>query len=156
MLAVMLHKAKKPPLRKGATLVPVVNWRAGSVQVRRILKMDNYLKNRVHYLTLVRIPKDFRVRFLFTYGPSNFIKQVCWFSEFQALSAWPAEVKQALQEWWDAKWSGPFEGPGGLMADEPRLELGATLPASCIRWTKDIRLLYRTDTRDHGRSNRTA
>jgi hypothetical protein len=147
MLAVKLHRSKKPPLRKGSLFVPVMNWTAGDVQVRRMLNAENYPQNRVHYFTLVRIPEHFPVRFKFTYGASNFIKQVCWFTEFQPLRSWPSEVKHALHEWWDAKWQALFEGPGGLMADEPRVEIGATLPESCIKWTKDIRLLYRADKR---------
>jgi hypothetical protein len=32
--------------------------------------------------------------------------------------------------------------PGGLMSRQPELVLGKKLPDSCIKWTKDIRLLY--------------
>ena len=95
-------------------------------------------------MTLVKIPPDHPVRLCFTYGASNFIKQVVWSTEYRPLREWPPEYIRAIAEWWDAPggWSG--DEPGGLMVDEPRLFLGRKLPDTCIRWTKDVRLLYRS------------
>ena len=144
MLAARLPRTPNPRLAKGTSLVPIVDWQAGRVQIRRWLRWSK----RARYLTLVRIPEDHSVRLCFSYGKSNFIKEVCWPREYQPLAEWPAEYVRAVAEWWDA-WRWPRDGPfesGGLMADEPELFLGRKLPDRCILWTKDIRLLYRRPT----------
>ena len=46
---------------------------------------------------------------------------------------------------------GPLEA-GAAPATYPELVLGADLPKSCIKWTKDIRLLTRGDTRTRSNS----
>jgi hypothetical protein len=102
-------------------------------------------------MTLVRIPADHPVRICFTIGDSSFIKQVVWPSGFQPLREWPPEHIRAIAEWWDAPgWS--RDEPGGLMVDEPRLFLGKKLPDNCIRWTKDLRLLRRSQSPQRGTS----
>lgn len=147
MLAVKLQRTPRPRLAKEASLVPIVDWRSGRVQIRRWLRWHK----RDRYLTLVRIPADHPVRLCFSYGPSDFIKQVSWPMEYQPLRDWPREYVGAVADWWDAwRWesSGVVE-LGGLMADEPELILGAKLPDACIRWTKDVRLLYRRPSPRH-------
>lgn len=139
MLAVKLHRTPRPSLVKGANLVPIVDWRSGRVQVRTRLRWSKDTR----YITLVRIPPDHPVSIRFTYGPSNFIKQVVWPTEFLPLREWPADYLRAIAEWWDAPGWGDASDQGGLMVDEPRLFLGRKLPDSAIRWTKDVRLLYR-------------
>ncbi len=139
MLAVKLHLKPKPWLGKESRLVPIIDWRSGRAQIRAWMRCDR----KERYMTLVRIPEDHPVRICFTYGNSNFIKQVVWPMEFQPLKDWPAEYVRAITEWWDARpWSGGTPETGGLMVDEPRLFLGRRLPDSCILWTKDTRLLY--------------
>jgi len=143
MLAVRLHRTPNPRLAKGVSLVPIVDWRAGRVQIRRWLRWEK----RDRFLSLVRIPEDHPVRLCFSYGQSNFIKQVSWPREYLPLAEWPPEYVRAVAEWWDA-WRWPNDGPfesGGLMADEPQLFLGRKLPDRCILWTKDVRLLYGRD-----------
>ncbi len=143
MLAVKLHRNPKAQLRKDTCLIPIIDWPSGRVQIRAWLK---YAKQD-RYLTLVRIPKEHPVRICFTYGNSNFIKEVVYPQEFRPMQEWPAEYMRAIAEWWDAPgWS--RDEPGGLMVDEPRLFLGRKLPDSSVLWTKDLRLLYRrTSTR---------
>jgi hypothetical protein len=142
MLAVRLHRTPRPHLVKEASLVPIVDWTSGRVQIRTRLKWDKGDR----YITLVRIPPDHPVRICFTYGNSNFIKEVAWPLEFRPLREWPPEYIRAIAEWWDAPgWL--RDEPGGLMVDEPRLFLGKKLPDQCIRWTKDVRLLYRGEPR---------
>jgi len=140
MLAVKLHHAKRPRLVKEAFLIPIIDWKSGRVQVKAWLRWR--WKDR--YMTLVRIPDEHPVRICFTYGNSEFIKQVVWPLEFRPMKDWPREYISAINEWWDA-WPLPRPGDtelGGLMVNEPRLFLGRKLPDSCILWTKDIRLLY--------------
>jgi len=144
MLAVLLHRNPRPSLRKNACLLPIVDWRSGRVQIATDLRSSKDGR----YLTLVRIPADHPVRICFTYGNSNFLKQVVWPTEFRAMRDWPAQYVRAIGDWWDARqWGNGDVEPGGVMVDEPRLFLGRRLPDSCVRWTKDVRLLYRKPAR---------
>jgi hypothetical protein len=139
MLAVKLHPTPKPRLVKDAFLIPIVDWKSVRVQVRTWLRWTK----RARYITLVRIPDDHPVRVCFTYGNSNFIKQVVWPMEFLPMKEWPREYVRAITEWWDAwRLPRPEDEIGGLMVDEPRLFLGRKLPDSCIKWTKNLQLLY--------------
>ena len=73
------------------------------------------------------------------------MKQLVWPMEARPLREWEPEYLKAIAEWWDARPRRPL-GPqdtGGLMSDEPRLFLGARLPGTHVKWTKDLRLLYR-------------
>lgn len=146
MLAVKLHNRPRVSLGKNACLVPIVDWRSGRVLVRQWLRSTRDAR----YLTLVRIPPSHPVCLHFFYGPDTFMRQVVWPSEFMPLREWPPEFLHALGEWWDA-WRDPHMAnsePGGLMVEEPDLVLGAPLPDACIRWTKDVRLLYGPRRRD--------
>ena len=148
MLAVKLHRNPRPRLVTESCLVPIVDWKSGQVQIRTWLKWSR----RDRYMTLVRIPSDHPVRICFTIGNSSFIKQVVWPAEFRPLREWPPEYLQAIAEWWDAP-GRMGEEPGGLMVDEPRLFLGRKLPDGCVRWTKDLRLLYRGKAPRRGTSD---
>ena len=144
MLAVKLHRTPRPRLVKDVFLVPIIDWKSGRVQIKAWLRWR--WKDR--YITLARIPDDHPVRICFTYGNSNFIKQVVWPLEFRSIKEWPRDYVRAISEWWDA-WRLPRPGDtelGGLMVNEPRLFLGRKLPDSCIKWTKDLRLLYHRPT----------
>jgi hypothetical protein len=148
MLAVKLHRNPRPRLVRESCLVPIVDWQSGRVQVRTWLKWSRGAR----YLTLVRIPAGHPVRLCLSYGNSNLIKQVVWGREFWPLRDWPPEYLRAVAEWWDAPgWMG--DEPGGLMVDEPRLFLGRKLPDGCVRWTKDLRLLYRRKAPRRGTSD---
>lgn len=163
MLAVKLHKRAIPWLGRGSHLVPIVKWEAGKLQVRRwrylltAFKTKPWPNNQIHFLTMVQIPDDWPVRFVFDYGARTNLKMGLFQSdEFRALQDWPQEIKRALQEWWDAyhvpsqsrqigAWKVVVPGgsePGGLMSRSPELILGRKLPDSCVKWTKDIRLLH--------------
>jgi hypothetical protein len=137
MPAVLLHPRPRPSLVTGACLIPIADWKSGRVQIGQSLRWTR----RGRYLTLVRIPKDHPVRICFGVGNSNFIKALPWPSEYRPLSSWEPECIRVIGEWWDAPGWGKHE-PGGLYVDEPHLFLGRQLPDSCIRWTKDRRLLY--------------
>lgn len=139
MIAVQLHVRPKPSLSKGTFFVPIVNWGVARPQIRAWLRYTSW-----RYATMVRIPADFPVRICFSYGASNFIKGIVWPMEPKPLGEWEPAYLQAVAEWWDAQPRGPAASgeTGGLMVDEPRLFLGARLPAKHVRWTKDLRLLY--------------
>lgn len=153
MLAIKLHKTSRPGLRKDAFLIPIVDWKAGRRQVRNWMR---WRSDRDRYLTLVRVPDDHPVSIRFSYGASNFIKAVCWPREFRPLKDWPEDYVRAMGQWWDAfLWPGSSSiETGGLLVEEPRLFLGRQLPAACVLWTKELRLLYgKPASRTAGRRN---
>jgi hypothetical protein len=146
MLAVKLHRTPRPTLAKGDWLIPIMDWRSGRVQLRQELQYTR----RYRFITLVEIPDDWPVSFLVKYGDSGFIKGVNCFFEAKPLRDYDREIKKAIREWWDARksgWSDTGVEPGGLMCNEPGLKLEKGLPAKYIKWTKDLRLLYRGDER---------
>ena len=145
MLAVKMHRKPKPALVKGDWLFPIADWRSGRIQLRQRLQYTS----RYRFITLVEVPDDWPVRFLLRYGDSNFIKRIYLFDPMP-LRDYHQEIKKALRESWDARRSGGSPTgvePGGLMVNEPGLELGKKLPSKYIKWTKDLRLLYRGDER---------
>jgi hypothetical protein len=142
MLAVKMHRTAKPGLVKGDWLFPIVDWRSGRIQLRQRLQYTR----RYRFITLVEIPDDWPVSFLLRYGDSNFIKRIYLFDPMP-LRDYDQEIKKALSTWWDARRSGAGVEPGGLMVNEPGLKLEKKLPSKYIKWTKDLRLLYRGDER---------
>ncbi len=169
MLAVKLHKKPNPWLGRGSHLVPIVRWEAGKLQIRRwhylltATRKTPWPNNAIHFLTLVQIPDDLPVRMMFDYGARSELKLGLVRSEdFRPWGDFPQEWKRALQAWWDAYYAQPQRRqvgfwevvipgggePGGLWSRQPELILGKKLPAACVKWTKDIRLLYsRPETR---------
>lgn len=139
MLAIKLHKTLRPRLVKDAFLVPIVDWRSGRRQVRNWLRWRS-----CRYISLVRIPDDHPVSIRFTYGESNFIKEVAWPTEFRPLRDWPRDYVRAIGLWWNAygRRGATTVESGGLLIEEPRLFLGRKLPDANILWTKELRLLY--------------
>jgi hypothetical protein len=145
MLAVKLHRAPRPDLAKGSWLVPIADWSSGRIQLRKTLQYTR----RYRFITLVEIPHDWPVRFLVRYGDSDYIKGVYLFEPRPLRDVHP-EIKKALRARWEARksgWSETGVEPGGLMVNEPSLELAKALPAKHVKWTKDLRLLYRGDER---------
>ena len=171
MLAVKLHKKAIPWLGKGSHLLPIITWDAGNLQLRKWRKLltasrtTPWTNNQINFLTLAQIPDNHPVRFRFASGPSNFVKE-WWYDsgDCRPLRDYPDALKRYLAEWWDAynrksrtvvdrdgipvrvggfefAIQGHFE-TGGLMADAPELILGKALPRSCVKWTKNLRLLY--------------
>jgi len=97
MLAVKLHRVPQPRLVEESCPVPIVDWKAGRLQIptwRRWNKRDRHI-------ALMRIPADHPVRPCVTIGNSNLIKQVVWPSVFRPLREWPTEYVRAIAAWWD-------------------------------------------------------
>lgn len=149
MLAIRLHKRKRPGLGKGAYLIPIISWDTGKIQVHnwRVM-LDRYNtgrpNNHIRYITLVRLPADLTVSIHpdWTYSYSGAF-------DFRSIKEIPQELKHNLAEWRD----GDFDRDShenGPDCPLPELVLGEPLPKSCILWTKDFRLLYRArPTRRH-------
>ena len=150
MLAIKLHRSPRPALAKGDWLIPILDWKSGRIQVRQSLQ---YMR-RYRFITLVDIPADWPVSLLIRYGDSNYIKAIYLIDDVQPLRDYDQRLKQGIVESWDARqsgWSHTGVEPGGLMCNEPGIKLGKKLPAKCIKWTKDLRLLYHGDEKRKSR-----
>jgi len=155
VLAVKLHKRKTPYLGRGSFLVPIRTWLSGKIHVKNwICLLERFNQGRpnnaVRYISLVKIPDSHPV-FLGLDWSVKMIQGV----EFTELAQIDDAIKQALD-------LAPFTRksrftapkfvvhnlvPGRPIVEYPELILGCALPASFIKWTKDVRLLYRGDTR---------
>jgi hypothetical protein len=146
VLAIKLHRGKRPSLAKDDWLIPILDWKSGRIQVRKTLQ---YMR-RYRFITLVDIPADWPVSFLVRYGDSDYIKAIYLIDYVKPLRDYDQRIKQGIIERWDARksgWSDTGVEPGGLMCNEPGIKLGKKLPDKYIKWTKDLRLLYRGDER---------
>lgn len=134
MLAVKLHKHKKPWLGKGSHLIPILNWKTGKVHITRWINLldyhnDSNPNNRIRYITLVKIPDDHPV-FLAEDWSDKIVYSLFGGIEFKPLSSISQEIKKFIMEETDLV---------------PEIILGKPLPQSCIKWTKNIQLLYRSN-----------
>jgi hypothetical protein len=156
MLAVKLHKNKKPFIGYGAYLIPIINWETGKTQIKtwiKVLTRDdaiNYPNNKINYITLVKIPDEHLV-FLADDWVMKYLGV-----KFKPLKEIEDSIKREIGKFYkengilsDNKVNNIETTKGSPLAPSPELILGERLPESCIKWTKDIRLLYRGDKRNY-------
>lgn len=156
MLAVKLHKRKRPNLGRGSFLVPIRTWQSGRIQIRNWISVLNH-SNRggrndcIRYITLVKIPDDHPV-FIGLDWSIKLIQDVA----FTDLGEIDAAIKEKLDLVPSGE-TGPLflqnyivlkPVPGAPMAELPELILGKCLPGRFIKWTKDVLLLYGTGRRE--------
>ena len=147
MLAVKLHKGKKPWLGKGSHLIPIVSWELDKIRIKSWLHILNEdvkkgwmpktkarYRYPIRYITLVKIPDEHPVCLFLSWLERQFLGMEIKFTPLRDI---PEERKKALME-------RDKEGPSHW---QPEMILGAPLPESCIVWTKDIRLLFEGDKR---------
>ena len=132
MLAVKLHKHKKPWLGKYSHLVPILSWNTGKTYITRWIYVLNHQNrtrpnNRIRYITLVKIPDDHPVIL------AKYWYLTDLYAPFEPLSSVWQELKKVLFR--------EYLHDGGIF-ELPQLILGKPLPPSCIKWTKRIQLLY--------------
>ena len=135
MLAVKLHKHKRPWLGKGSHLIPILSWKTGKVHIKRWINLLDYQNesrpnNKIRYITLVKIPDDHPVFLASDWGDKIIFVHLFGGIEFKPLSAISHEIKRFIMEVPDL---------------EPEIILGKSLPPSCIKWTKNIQLLYKSN-----------
>jgi len=131
MLAVKLHKRKRPGLKKGSYLIPILTWESGKRVVKNWINILDYhnqrrRNNRIRYITLVKIPDNHPV-YLASDWDQKYFEPV----EFRPLASIGTSAKAQVM---DSDWM-------------PEMILGEPLPSACVKWTKDIRLLYRSKER---------
>lgn len=161
MLAVKLHRKKRPWLGRGSHLVPVLRWDHARIRIKdwiRTLESSRRAKNHtIRYITLVRIPDDHPVGLQYDWiekalgyvsgEPVQLDSKGRWI--FPTLRDMPNEYKKGL-----LRWSDPGRAQtgrvGGPYWTHPEVILGAPLPASQVLWTKSRLLLYRGDKREAG------
>lgn len=138
MLAVKLHKTKRPWLGRGSYLVPVLDWKTGSVQIHnwvRVLdvsRRERRPNTTIRYMTLCRIPSRHPVA-LFNDWADKILEGV----KFIPLRNTDFRIKSDLRRWYGS--TDPSFGPGGPYSTLPELILGAPLPPSCVKWTRELR-----------------
>ncbi len=152
MLALKLHERKSPNTKRGSFWIPIVDWRSARTHVR------NWTKTLapVHYITLISVPKnhpvfvgvDWCVRIVYPtqlpFVPLRDVEQTL----LAALKPLTSRSSEGLI--WVGQTFFTF-GPkeiGSVLATYPEMVLGSDLPRHCIKWTKNIRLLTRGDTRE--------
>lgn len=159
MLAVKLHKKRKPWLGRGSFLIPIASWKSGKIHIRNWVKMLNKhnskrSNNCIRYITLVKIPDNHPVEIY-----EDWFFHGVWFLNNKHRTCPPlkdenTKVKQALMEWVPCGFGHhtgrPRETGCAPAYDLPELVLDKKLPSSCIKWTKDIRLLYGYTKRMNG------
>ncbi len=140
MLAAKLHAEKKPFLGKGSYLIPITTWAVGKVQIRFWLKLLNEEKSggyadRMRYISLVKLPDDQLVSF-----HPDWVQSRMGAFHYVRLCDVPPGNRAKVMAWWDDT---RFQQAGPLYGT-PEIALGSPLPRTAVKWTKDLRLLYRT------------
>jgi hypothetical protein len=155
MLALKVHKGKRPNTKFGSFWIPIVDWRSARIHLRNWSTTMARLR-AVHYLTMVSVPGrhpvfvgvDFTSRFgtavkCLPFVPLRDVDQ----GILAALKPLSSALSESLHHLGQGFLIGKREA-GMPPAEYPEMVLGADLPGNCIKWTKDIRLLMRSDTRE--------
>jgi hypothetical protein len=161
MLALKVHKGKHSNTKFGSFWIPIVDWRTARIHLKNWSTTMARLR-AVRYLTMIRVPNRHPV-FVAVDWSSRFgipLKQLPFVplcdiekSVLAALKPLPS----ALPEAWNHVDQGYFIGARGAgmpSAEYPEMVLGADLPDHFKKWTKDIRLLMRGDTREAFKASR--
>jgi len=156
MLALKIHKRKHPNTKFGSFWIPIVDWRTARIHLKN-WSMTMARLRPVCYLTMVRVPNrhpvfvgvDWTARFgtspkRLPFTPLRDIGQ----SILGALKPLSSTLSDAIHHVGQGYHIFGPRGVGMPMAEYPEMVLGADLTAGCIKWTKDIRLLIRNDTRE--------
>ena len=178
MIAVKLHKKRKPWLGRGSYLIPIFNWTYGKTYIRNWLRTLEESKGRrkeYKYITLVKIPDK-----TFLYIHDDWCSYLKYLWELYKYGSLPAvqisggsDMKVDivnrefdLNEFWKVnkeawkplkehqkKYKDWFSGISGGTWEitHPEIILGENLPDSCIKWTKDLRLLYKKEKRGYNK-----
>ena len=155
MLALKVHKGKRPNTKFGSFWIPIVDWRTARVHLRNWSTTMARLR-AVHYLTMISVPNrhpvfvgvDWSVRFGTAVKHLPFVP-LCDIDQgiLAALKPLSSTLSEALHHLGQGYLVGKRD-LGMPRAEYPEMVLGADLPGNCIKWTKDIRLFMRSDTRE--------
>ena len=158
MLALKLHKTKRPNIGAKTFWIPIIDWRTARIHLSNWYKTLDHPKGKgINYITMAKIPKDhpvvLHVDWAVKYGTR--INEL----PFVPMAQIETEIIDALKPLQDRLGEGLYHvgqgyivfgedlDPGRPVSEFPELILGAELPRSCVKWTKDVRLLFRGDKR---------
>ena len=162
MLAFKVHKDKTPNVRFGTFWIPIVDWNSSQIHLRNWWK-TMARSYPIRYLTLISIPKQHPVYF----GSDWAARMGFWFEglsikelPFVPLVEIEQDILKVLKPLDKKLPNGRYDFVSVIIHDDsavvgmplatlPELVLGADLPRSHIKWTKDIRLLTRGDKRQN-------
>ena len=161
MLALKLHKTKRPNLGANTFWIPIIDWRTAKVHLKNwysTLEDTKQGGNKINYLTMVTIPKEHLVFLKTDWSlPMGVPPRAEFFvpladiekNIIDSIKPLMEEPKLRVAEFLNrlCLLFGGVAHPGESIATHPELILGEPLPKSCVKWTKDIRLLFRGDTR---------
>ncbi len=159
MLALKLHKTKRLNLGAKTYWIPIVDWKTAKVHISNWYATLQHPKRGgkgVNYITLINIPRDYPVCLKVDWSvPVGVPIDALPFVPFREIETKLIDTLRPL----DSKLEdcayhigqgfvilGDGTQVGEPLASHPELIVGAPLPNLC-KWTKDIRLLFRGDTR---------
>ena len=160
MLALKLHKTKRPNLGATTYWIPIIDWKTAKVHIRNwyaTLQHPNRGGKGVNFITMVSIPRDHPVCLKVDWSvPVGVPITELPFVPFRDIEPQLIDTLRPLERKLDDRVYHIGQGlmilgdgtqVGAPLASHPELIVGAPLPKSCVKWTKDIRLLFRGDTR---------
>lgn len=129
MLAVKLHKNKRPNLEKGSFLIPIMKWETDRHLIKRWLRLLNRhnrggVNDHINFITLLKLPDDLPV-----FMANDWVDKGILDVTFVPIKDIHDKAKVAISS------------AQGWM---PELILGKALTASSVKWTKDVRVLYKS------------
>lgn len=138
MLGVKLHSQKRVKLGPGSYLIPILRWDSGKIFVRRWVKRLNRNTNpsvtRVRFVTLVSIPDNHPIAMYVTAVGKNLAEH-----RFRPLNEIPDDEQTQITLWYDRL---AATAEDSVLANQPEVVLGSTLPRKHIKWTKQVQRLY--------------
>ena len=136
MQALTLHRDKRPTLARGTVFLPLSSWKITTPLLRVLRAVERRdPSGKRNYFTLVKLPEDQLVA-LIKGIPKYSLQEL----EFHRLNDLPEEDADVLREWLSQELDVPDLSATSIDF-VVRLVLGESLPRSCLKWTKDIRLL---------------
>ncbi len=141
MQGVSLHHDKRPPLGKGSILLPIVSWQAAKSQFRIFRAEDTREHGRKSFfVTLIQIPDQHPVALI--HQSESFTLAELTFTPLSHLSQ---EDRELLNDFLQDRTDAPPDISSSSISFLCRLVMGAPLPRSSIKWTKDLQLLEHGD-----------
>ncbi len=154
MLAVKLHKDRRPWLGAGSHLVPIAEWRVASLHIKRwISTLNRHNGSRpnstINWISLVRVPDSTRVVLSPHWSDTMFGEtspsRLCdhWMTRERVLKYWErhaddtAPTPEYIRKIWSDQW-----GEGSHDVCEPELILLQPVGVAHVLWIKDARKLF--------------
>ena len=148
MLALHLNDRHEFVGSRGTRVLPVHAWETARPQLGawiRAIRSGELGSKRISgpYLSLVKIPDEHPVCLLV--GVSQFKLAEL---KFHRLKDIPTEDREILRDWFSSLTSTGLSSASGHCPSILEIIIGESLPSACMKWTKDMRLLFNKQSRD--------